>query len=48
MLKVYCLQDSDSQQSKLLPDLDLTLIARYVVIEDPLDAVVQWREAIAN
>ena len=49
-LQVYCLQDDSYQQqsaSKLLPDLDLTLIAQYIVIKDPLDAIVQWRKAIA-
>ena len=49
-LKVYCLQGDNyqqQQQSKLLPDLDLTLFAQYIVIKDPLDAIVQWRKAIA-
>ena len=49
-LKVYCLQDDSyqqQQQSKLLPDLDLTLLAQYVVVDDPLEAIVQWRKAIA-
>ncbi|GAB4543012.1 MAG: Uma2 family endonuclease [Pleurocapsa sp.] len=50
-LKVYCWQDDSYQQqstSKLLPDLDLTLFAQYLVINDPLDAIVEWRKAIAN
>ena len=50
-LKVFCLRDDNyqqQQQSKLLPDLDLTLLAQYVVIKDPLDAIVEWRKAIAN
>ncbi|MEM7593300.1 MAG: Uma2 family endonuclease [Cyanobacteria bacterium P01_A01_bin.83] len=49
-LQVYCLQDDNYQQqsaSKLLPDLDLTLLAQYIVIKDPLDAIIQWRKAIA-
>ena len=49
-LQVYCLNGDSYQQqsaSKLLPDLDLTLFAQYVAIEDPLDAIVQWRKAIA-
>ena len=49
-LQVYCWQDDSYQQqpaSKLLPDLDLTLLAQYVVIKDPLEAIIQWREAIA-
>jgi len=49
-LKVYCWQDDSyhySQQSRLLPDLDLTSLAQHVVIQDPLDAIVEWRKAIA-
>ncbi len=49
-LKVYCLQGDNyqqQQQSKLLPDLDLTLLAQYIVINDPLNAILQWRKAIA-
>lgn len=49
-LKVYCLENESyqqQQQSKLLPDLDLALLAQYVVINDPLEAIVQWRKAIA-
>ncbi len=48
--KIYCLENDNyqqQQQSKLLPDLDLTLLAQYIVIKDPLDAIVQWRKAIA-
>lgn len=49
-LQVYCLNGDSYQQqsaSKLLPDLDLTLLAQHIVIKDPLDAIVQWRKAIA-
>ena len=49
-LQVYCLNGDNyqqQQQSKLLPDLDLALLAQYIVIKDPLDAIVQWRKAIA-
>lgn len=49
--KIYCLEGNSyqqQQQSKLLSDLNLTLLAQYVIIQDPLDAIVQWREAIAN
>ncbi len=49
-LQVYCWQDDSYQQqsaSKLLPDLDLALLAQYIVIKDPLDAIIQWRKAIA-
>lgn len=48
--KVYCLQGDRYQQqsaSELLQDLDLTLLAQYVVIKDPLEAIVEWRKAIA-
>ena len=48
--KVYCLEGDRYQQqsiSKILQNLDLTLLARYVVIKDPLDAIVEWRKAIA-
>ena len=49
-LKVYCLQDDNYIQqsaSLLLPDLDLNLLSQHIVIQDPLDAIVQWRKAIA-
>ena len=49
--EVYCLENDRYQEqsaSKLLQDLDLTLLAQYVVIKDPLDAIVEWRKAIAN
>ena len=48
-LEVYCLHDNDYQQhsvSKLLPDLDLTLLAQYIIIRDPLDAIIKWRKQI--
>jgi Uma2 family endonuclease len=48
-LKIYCLQDNNYQQtiqSELLPDLDLALLAQYVIISDPLEAVVQWRKQV--
>ncbi len=48
-LKVYCLQDSSYQQqvqSKLLPNLDLALLSQYIIISDPLEAIVEWRKQI--
>jgi Uma2 family endonuclease len=48
-LKIYCLQDNHYQQtiqSELLPDLDLALLAQYVIISDPLEAVVEWRKQV--
>jgi Uma2 family endonuclease len=48
-LKIYCLQDCNYQQtiqSELLPDLDLALLAQYVIISDPLEAVVEWRKQV--
>ena len=47
--KVYCLENDGYRQqsaSKLLPDLDLTLLAQYIVIKDPLLSIVEWRKAI--
>jgi Uma2 family endonuclease len=48
-LKIYCLQDCNYQQttqSQLLPDLDLALLAQYVVISDPLEAIIEWRKQV--
>ncbi len=47
--KVYCLQDDNYQeknQSQLLPDLDLALMAQYVTVNDPLEAIIQWRQQV--
>ena len=47
--KIYCLENNSYQQqpqSKLLPDLDLALLAQYVLIQDPLDAMIEWRKQI--
>ena len=47
--KIYCLQDSNyplKTQSQLLPNLDLALLARYVTMSDPLDAVIEWRKQV--
>lgn len=47
--KIYCLQNESYQQqaqSKLLPDLDLALLAQYVTIKDPLEAITEWRKQI--
>ncbi len=47
--KIYCLQDNNYQQknqSQLLPDLDLALMAQYVTVKDPLDAIIQWRQQV--
>ncbi len=46
---IYCLQDDSYQkqsQSKLLPNLDLSLLAQYVIISDPLEAITEWRKQI--
>ena len=48
-LKVYCLQNGtyqQQQQSKLLPDLDLELLAQHIIISDPLEAVISWRKQL--
>ncbi|MEA5510967.1 Uma2 family endonuclease [Crocosphaera sp. UHCC 0190] len=47
--RIYCLQDDSYQQtsqSQLLPNLDLSLLAQYVIIDDPLQAITQWRKQI--
>ena len=47
--QIYCLKNDSHQQqsqSQLLPDLDLALLAQYVTISDPLEAVVKWRKQI--
>lgn len=49
--KIYCLEGdsyNQQQQSKLLSDLDLVLLAQYVIIRDPLAAILGWRKAIAT
>ncbi len=46
---IYCLQNNSYQQqptSKLLPNLDLVLLAQYVIINDPLKAIIEWRKQI--
>ena len=46
---IYCLQDNHYQkinQSQLLPDLDLVLMAEYISISDPLEAIIQWRQQV--
>lgn len=48
-LEVYCLQDGSYQQqvqSKLLPNLDLALLSQYIIVSDPLEAIVEWRKQI--
>ena len=46
---IYCLENDNYKQidqSQLLPNLDLNLMAQYVTINDPLDAITQWRKQI--
>ena len=46
---IYCLQNDSYQQkdkSQLLPNFDLNLMAQYVIINDPLEAIIQWRKQI--
>ncbi|MDJ0732457.1 MAG: Uma2 family endonuclease [Crocosphaera sp.] len=48
---VYCLQNDSYQaksNSQLLPNLDLNLMAQYVTINDPLEAITQWRKQIKD
>ncbi|MDJ0574979.1 MAG: Uma2 family endonuclease [Xenococcaceae cyanobacterium MO_234.B1] len=47
--QIYCLQDNSYQQkpqSQLLPDLNLALLAQYVTISDPLEAIIEWRKQV--
>ena len=47
--KIYFLQNNSYQektQSQLLPDLDLALMAQYVTVNDPLEAIIQWRQQV--
>ncbi len=34
------------QQSQLLPSLDFALLTQYVLISDPLEAIIEWRKQI--
>lgn len=46
---VYHLQDENYElvaKSELLPNLDLSILAEYVIAEDPLDAAIAFREKI--
>ena len=47
--QIYSLQDDSyrqTSQSQLIPRLDLALLSQYVVIDDPLEAIVEWRKQI--
>lgn len=47
--KIFCLQNNNYQQqlqSQLLPNLDLVLLSKYITINDPLEAIIQWRKQI--
>ncbi|MEC4985488.1 MAG: hypothetical protein SAJ37_09000 [Oscillatoria sp. PMC 1068.18] len=51
LLTVYCLRNEEYAQnsrSELLPNLDLALLAEYVVKNDPLDAIVEFRAKISQ
>ncbi|MDJ0844235.1 Uma2 family endonuclease [Crocosphaera sp.] len=48
---IYCLENDSYQtksNSQLLPNLDLNLMAQYVTINDPLEAITQWRKQIKD
>ena len=48
---IYCLQNDNYKQiaqSQLLPNLDLNLMAQYVTINDPLEAITQWRNQVKS
>lgn len=49
--QIYCLQDDEFKkqlQSKLFPDLDLALLGQYVVINNPLQSIIEWRKKVKN
>lgn len=46
---IYHLQGDRYEQrqtSQLLPNLDFTLLTQYALIQDPLEAIVEWRKQI--
>ncbi|CCQ52234.1 Uma2 family endonuclease [Crocosphaera watsonii] len=48
---IYCLENDTYQtkpNSQVLPNLDLTFMSQYVTINDPLEAITQWREQIKS
>ncbi|ACB52914.1 hypothetical protein cce_3566 [Crocosphaera subtropica ATCC 51142] len=48
---IYCLENDSYQvksNSQLLPNLDLNLMAEYVTINDPLEAITQWRKQVKD
>ena len=48
---IYCLQNNSYQpnsQRQLLPNLDLSLLAQYITINDPLESITQWRKQIKS
>ncbi|MDJ0583210.1 Uma2 family endonuclease [Crocosphaera sp.] len=50
-LIIYCLENDSYQvqtNSQLLPNLDLNLMAQYVTINDPLEAITGWRKQITS
>ena len=46
---IYYLQGDryeQMQKSQLLPNLDFALLTQYVLIKDPLEAILEWRKQI--
>jgi len=46
---LYCLNEGNYQivaRSKFLPQLDLSLLAEYVIFSEPMDAVIEFRQKI--
>ncbi|MDJ0800572.1 MAG: hypothetical protein QNJ51_27825 [Calothrix sp. MO_167.B12] len=37
---------SKVEKSEILPNLDLTMLAQYVVAIAPLEAALEWRERV--
>lgn len=51
ILEIYCLQEQGYEKrarSELLPELDLILLARCILISSPLEAIKEFRQGISN
>ncbi|WP_281172838.1 Uma2 family endonuclease [Cylindrospermum stagnale] len=49
-LEVYCLREQEYEkvvQSELLPDLDLSLLNRCLLLSSPLEAIREFRRGIS-
>ena len=47
--EVYCLRGNSYElvtKSEVLPKLNLIMLAYYVLVNDPLEAALEWRERV--